>query len=482
MRVRVGIVSALSTLVTVGAAEARPTAPGVLCQVYPTALQCRGSIVACTTCHTAPPTPNAYGTKIAGVLNREMSFEAALPSALANVENDDADGDGRSNAQELAEGTWPGVPSSVFQGSPPQNGNVDDDFLFRRMSAAFCGRSPSFDEIEELGRATEKRTFLHDRLTTCLKGSYWRNEALVHVGDPLIRAVSLLGSCGQAFLDYEPDYNLFVWAMTDGHDARDLLTAQYFVQRSDVDGVTLARVDALPTARTRAGVQCSSITGKGVSPQNVDKPYRAGMLTTAQFLLNNTQESYMPRVSAGIAYRNWIGADIAQYQALYSVPGEPRDIDKKNVKGAVCASCHATLDPLTYAYAYYYGAGGPKGFGGYAVDRPEVYLGGLGATRPIMDDWYNNPPEAYLFGKPLGQEYKLEGTSSLVKLATEASKSDLFARHVTRLVYHEVLGEDPEPRDADEFAGLWASLRAGNYSVDALCHRIIDTKAFGSPL
>jgi hypothetical protein len=215
----------------------------------------------------------------------------------------------------------------------------------------------------------------------------------------------------------------------------------------------------------------------------VDRPYRAGMLTTANFLLNNTQGTYLPRVSAGIAYRNWIGADIAQYQALYSAPSEPRDIDKKGVKDPVCASCHATLDPLAYAYAYYYGAGGPKGFGAYGRDRPEVYLGGLGATREIIDDWYNAPPEPYVFGTALGQEYLLPAdTSSLVALAAEAAKSDLFARHLALLIFREAVGNEPEPRDAEEFADLWRGLQRDEFSIDSLCHNLVDTMAFGSPL
>jgi hypothetical protein len=449
-------------------AMARPSAPSVLCQVYPSANQCRGSIAPCTICHTAAPAFNVYGAALAGLLRRDQPFEVALPEALAQIEDEDTDADGNSNAQELADGTWPGNPSSFFQGSPEQPMHYSPEFAFRRMSAAFCGVSPTFDAIDALNAATDQRAFLHDELDACLRSTYWRQEALVHIADPLIRAVALLGHCGQAFLDFEPDYNLFIWAMTDGHNASDLLTAQYFVERSETDELTV--VDKLPPTRTRAGVACTSILG-GLIPQNVDRPYRAGMLTTANFLLNNTQGTYLPRVSAGIAYRSWIGADIAQYQALYSVPSEPRDIDKKGVKDPVCASCHATLDPLAYAYAYYYGAGGPKGFGAYGRDRPEVYLGGLGATREIMDDWYNAPPE------PLPDD-----TSSLVRLAAEAAKSDLFARHVTRLIFREGVGSEPEPRDADEFDDLWRGLQASEFSIDSLCHRLIDTKAFGSPL
>jgi hypothetical protein len=88
-----------------------------------------------------------------------------------------------------------------------------------------------------------------------------------------------------------------------------------------------------------------------------------------------------------------------------------------------------------------------------------------------------------LFGEPVSQEYKLpEDTSSLVQIAARAAKSDLFARHIARLVFREVVGGDPEPRDAEEFSQLWQGLRASRFSVDQMCHALIDTKAFGSPI
>jgi hypothetical protein len=461
--------------------HARPTAPELLCKVYPTAIQCRGSVAACTTCHTAAPTLNAYGASIASVIDRTKSFEQALPIALAETEAGDADADGRSNAQELAEGTFPGSASSLFSGEVLQADRESPEFVFRRVSVAFCGVSPTFEEMEALRGASDKKAAMHTKLDTCLKSDYWRKEVIVHMADPLVRPVALLGHCSLALLDFEPDYNIFQWAMTDGHDASELLTAKYFVERSDTG--ELKKVDQLPVERMRAGISCSSPQGAGVSLQNVATPYRAGVLTTANFLLNNTQGSYLPRVSAGIAYRNWFGADIAQYQGLYSVPQEPTDIDKKGLKDAVCASCHSTLDPVAYAFAYYYGGGPLEQFGAYARERPEVFLGALGATRELLDIWYNDQPVPRLFGKAFSQEYKLpENTSSLVQLAAEAAKSDLFARHTPCLFFREVVGGAPPPPDADEFVQLWQGLRTSKFSVDSMCHALIDTKAFGSPI
>jgi hypothetical protein len=471
----------LALALSMSLAHARPTAPALFCKVYPTATECRGSIVACTTCHTSAPSLNAYGAVVASALDRSRSFEQSLPGALAETETGDADADGKSNAQEFAEGTFPGTASSVFCGEAPLGELESPEFAFRRVSVAFCGVSPTFAEMEALRSSSDKKAVMHSKLDTCLKGYYWRKEVLVHIADPLVRPVALLGHCGLAFLDFEPDYNLFLWAMTDGRDASEILTAKYFVEPSGTG--ELQMVEEASTNRIRAGVRCSSIVGPGAVRQNVAPPYRAGVLTTANFLLNNTQDAYIPRVSAGIAYRNWFGADIAQYQALYSVPEEPRDIDRKGLKDPVCASCHSTLDPIAYAYSYYYGGGPSSQFGAYARERPEVFLGALGATREILNDWYNDQPVPRLFGKAVGQEYKLpEDTSSLVQLAAGAAKSDLFARHIARLVFREVVGGDPEPRDAGEFAQLWQGLRANKFSVDQMCHALIDTKAFGNPI
>ncbi len=476
----------LSTLVFAVAlpapvAHARPTAPSLFCKVYPTANQCRGSVISCTTCHTGAPALNTFGGVIAAELDRSRSFEEALPIALAETETGDADADGASNAREFAEGTFPGNASSVFTGEAPRDEPASPEFVFRRVSVAFCGVSPTFEEMETLRKSSDQRSDTHAKLDQCLKSDYWRKEALVHIANPLVRPVALLGHCGQSFLDFEPDYNLFLWAMTGGRNASDILTAKYFVEPSDTG--ELQMVEEVTTNRVRAGVRCSSLTGPGTVRQNVAAPYRAGVLTTANFLLNNSQDAYIPRVSAGIAYRNWFGADIAQYQALYSVPEEPRDIDKKGLKDPVCASCHSTLDPIAYAYAYYYGGGPSNQFGAYARERPEVFLGGLGASREILDDWYSDQPVPRLFGKPVEQEYKLpEDTSSLVLIAAEAAKSDLFARHLAKLVFREVIGSDPEPRDAEEFEELWQGLRRNEFSVDQMCHALIDTRAFGAAI
>jgi hypothetical protein len=426
--------------------------------------------------HDLPaPAFNAFGAAISNALPRTASFEAELVRTLIDLEQTDSDGDGRSNAQELADGTSPGNDASRFEGPPVVEADYDFAFALTRLSAAFCGRSPTYEERQALSASADPKQLLHDRLAACLQEDYWRREAIVHIADPLIRPIALLGHCQLTFLDFEPDYNLFSWAMTDGHDASELLTAQYFVDSQDG---TLTQVDVLPSTRTRAGVQCTSPFG-GIATQSVEPPFRAGMLTTQQFIVNNTANTYLPRVTAGAAYRDWLGADIARYEALYSVPGEPRDIDHKGVGQVVCAACHATLDPLAYAFAYYYGAGG-GGFGSYGRDRPEVYLQANGATQEILDDWYQNPPQPHLFGEPLGLEYQLGlDESGVTRLARQAATSDLFARHIANLVVRTVLGGDPEPRDAAEIETLWREFRQHGFSVDALCHALIDTRAFG---
>jgi hypothetical protein len=165
-------------------ALARPSAPQIFCQVYPTAIQCRGSVAACTTCHTAAPQLNPYGMVVSGSLIRESSFEDELPAALAATENADSDEDGRTNAEELAAGTWPGNAASSFDGPEEAPSEADPQFVLRRLSVAFCGRSPTFEEAEALSEAGDPEGYLHDRLDECLRGEYWRREALVHMAIP----------------------------------------------------------------------------------------------------------------------------------------------------------------------------------------------------------------------------------------------------------------------------------------------------------
>jgi hypothetical protein len=82
--------------------------------------------------------------------------------------------------------------SSVFVGEVAAAA-VSPEFVMRRISVALCGVSPTFEEMEMLRDAEDPHEVLHKKLDTCLRSDYWRNEALVHIADPLVRPVALLG-------------------------------------------------------------------------------------------------------------------------------------------------------------------------------------------------------------------------------------------------------------------------------------------------
>lgn len=71
----------------------------------------------CLNCHTAVPERNAYGRQVqAGVRAAGPELTAAV---LAPLEQDDSDGDGWPNGQEIKEGWLPGDPASHPEGTPP---------------------------------------------------------------------------------------------------------------------------------------------------------------------------------------------------------------------------------------------------------------------------------------------------------------------------------------------------------------------------
>lgn len=475
--------ASLLALVTLsaGSSLARPLAPQLFCQVYPTAAECSGKIAACTTCHQSqPPLLNDYGMAILPFLRSD--FDRSLPAALAAVEQQDSDEDGVDNLYELAAGTEPGSALSVDRGDG-QAAAYDLGFAFRRVKIAFCGQSPSYEEVLTFA-AAPSRAAIHAQLDTCLRSAYWRQQALPRMADAKIQPVLSMSNCLVPFYDIETDYNLFRWAMTDGRDVREVLTATYFVLSDDRGELSTADEASFPA--TRMGIRCGAMLPNGRATQNVPTAQRAGMWTSQSFLVSQTQGTLMPRVTAAAAYRNWLGYELARYEGIYPADNdvypaddEPRDYDKKGVKAEPCVFCHQTLDPLSYAFAYY--AGAPSGgipFGGYGVDRVSTFGDDYAEVKAA---WEAKPGVPRLFGAPFPIEAKLSGTSSLVQIARRAADSAAFARHIALLVFRHAVGGDPEPRDWPEFQQLWQGLAANGYSVDALVHALVDSNAFGAP-
>ncbi|MEM7679186.1 MAG: hypothetical protein AAF449_24675, partial [Myxococcota bacterium] len=258
--------------------------------------------------------------------------------------------------------------------------------------------------------------------------------------------------------DYDDDYYLFVFTQLDNRDARELLTASYFVQASDSRPPEYTLFNRSPIA--------DLIERGGLQAQLVDENRRAGMLTTRWNLVLNTMFTPIPRTTAAQAYRAYLGLDIAKMEGLIPVAGEPRDYDQKGVTAAACAGCHTTLDPLSYPFTTYAGFNGGIPFT-YSPGRIGILAAG-------PDDPLNNTPEAgVIFGQPV---------SNLLEWAEVAANSDAFARALTLDYWRHLMGESPRPTELNEFETLWRDLMmTHNYGVERMLHDLIDTEAYGVP-
>ena len=343
---------------------AKPFAPRTFCSIYSDAPTCSGNVPACMFCHVAPPDLNVFGLAVHDALPGEI--EDTLPDALSLVENLDSDGDGSSNLEEILLGTRPGDPNShtsidaVPEGEPNPDyalGSWDPVYAYRRVSIAYCGAPPGFEALEEVRAATDEaagRMLVHAKLSACLASDFWRNTGLMRLADKRIRPLQAVNIDGVIPLaDYAWDYRLFVHALTGDRDARDLLLATYHI---DPDGNVVNGVISPPE-------------GFDIGGQPLEAERRAGMITTQWFLMIHTMFSELPRTTAAQAYRAYLGHDIAKNEGLLPVDGEPIDIDDRGVDGEACVLCHATLDPLSYAFAYYEGIQGAA-TGTYRVNRP----------------------------------------------------------------------------------------------------------------
>jgi hypothetical protein len=441
-------------------AQAKPSGPMLFCAAQPDAPACQGALPTCDMCHTTtyPVSWNAYGASLFPGLGGD--FEANLGAAIQAVADADADGDGLSNAAEIAQGTWPGDPLSRLVEDPTQDadpnprwdiGEWDARFAYKRTSLTFCGRSPTFAEYEAfdaLPSDDDRIAAVHAALDECVQSPYWRAFVLPRLADKRIRPLAAVGqdsTVGIRLADYDWDYRLWVWALTDGRDARDLLTADYHVEPDGTGGL-----------RKVEGAFGSSQFG---GPQPLEPERRAGMITTQWFFVINTMFSSLPRTTAAQAYRAYLGADISRYEGIRPVANEPADVDRKGVQEAECASCHSTLDPLSYAFAPYNGISG----------------GGSGRFNPnragqLIPDWADN--QAVIADVEV---------DDLVAWAAVAASSDAFMRTLGLTFFRLALGRDPSPDENPEFIAMWRALPEDGYSLDAMLHRLVDTKAFGAP-
>lgn len=443
---RVWPVFALATALLPSVTHAKPSGPVIVCEAYPEFPQCLGTVPECTMCHTStdPVGWNAYGGALIGSFGG-LSFDEGLGAAMAAIASEDADGDGVLNIDELEQGTEPGT-AEAFTCEGPRS--YSPEVAYRRVAAIYCGRSPTFDELEMVrgSETTVATELVHEKLNTCLASDYWKDVGLARIADRFvtpIESVGLESPVGITIGDYQWDYNLFRYAMSDDRDARELLLATYHV--SD-EGGTFSKVE---------GPFESPIGGAGGQP--LAPEHRAGMLTTQWYLARNTMFTALPRTTAANAYRLYLGLDIGLQEGIWPISSEPSDIDNKGVSEPTCAQCHSTLDPLSYAFTNYVGIAG-RFTGVYSDARPAE----------VIEGW--NDPESYILGTPV---------ASVVEWAEVAANSDQFARATAMTMFEHALGREPTAMESVEFEQVWRGFAEQGWSVNAMLHDMIDLPAFG---
>ncbi len=453
-----------------GGALAKPPATGVFCASYPEAPACTGQQPACTLCHTSPPQRNVFGASLEPHLApgaaRPLSdgdFSMALPAALRAVEAADADGDGVSNLEEVLRGTLPADPSSrpvetggCGAGQNPQFEvcRYDARFAYRRVLLDFCGQSPTYSQLKSFASlsADGQRSLIDSELDRCTTTEFWRgkNGQLWKLAHPKIRPVGSIKSGEDAgpipLADYYDDYALYAYAQLEDHDAREVMTAKYFVRRQ-----------TQPTRYTRA---------LALPSQFVEESRRAGNLTSAWSLTAFVMFTALPRNAAAQSYRAYLGLDIAKQEGLHSIPGEPRDYDAKGVQATACAACHATLDPLSYPFRNYQGIAGNTS-ARYVPNRLELFFSEVSPT-------ITQTPEAgYLFGQPV---------RDLLEWADVGANSDAFAISAVTDYWKLLVGHAPTAEENDEFVATWRRFKTEHrHSVQRMLHDLIRTEAYGAP-
>ena len=472
--------------------RAEPVAPDVFCQHYVDSAACASGAVACAYCHTStdPASWNSYGEALRAVLGTDLSteeFTAQLPAALELVEVEDSDGDGASNVDEILNGSLPGNDASMpFEAICPEDTSELDypiceysaRHVYRKIHLDVCGRSPTWDMLEgflALGVA-DQSVALHEALDTCLDSEHWlgKDGVLWQLAHPKVRPVGALKAGEDVDADavvklaeFYHDYQLFVWSQIDHNDARSVLTADFFVQRTDNPTVyeVKAEVDTDFAGYDECGQSCG---------EPMQKEYRVGNITTNWFLSYFVMFSLLPRAAAAQAYSAYLGYDIAKDEGLFPITqaagflvDEPFDYDSKGVDHETCAVCHSTLDPLSYAYRNYSGLKAVPGHG-----RAQYAPGRLEALAPDDTKLHQTPESGYVLGQPY---------EDLVEWGQIAANSDDFAIAAVSDYWRLFVGRDPLTTEQEEFEMLWRALKDDHgYSIERMLHDLIDTEAYGA--
>ena len=212
----------------------KPLALKVFCETYPEAPACLGQVPTCEMCHlAAPPQLNPYGACVFNKLGQvsDEEFYRNLPDALKGIEGEDCDQDGVVNLFELNSGTLPGETTDLPEERQCAEEGCwkDYNYTYRKIWLDFCGEPPSVDEYNDFAELEghAKQPALDERLEDCLDSPHWigRDGVLWRLGHEKIRPVGSIKTGVNAgmipILDYDPDYQLFVYSQIDDHDARD---------------------------------------------------------------------------------------------------------------------------------------------------------------------------------------------------------------------------------------------------------------------
>lgn len=453
-------------------AQAKPTGPSAICEVFPEAQSCQMGLPSCAVCHTTPPARNVFGASLEeGLLPDtprpldDETFTQGIEQRLSDVSASDADGDGYSNQDELLAGTLPGDERSFpteggcsGQSSNPQFDVCGYDFryTFNKVLLDFCGFSASYDELKafDVLESAEKAERIKTTLLSCVDSDFWqgRDGVLWRMAHSKIRPIQAIKS-GQGagpvpLADYDDDYALFVYSQIDDHDARDVLLADYFV-------------DLL-------GDRVSATTKPNQPGQYLESARRAGMVTTGWFFVINTMFTALPRTTAAQAYRSYLGLDIAKSEGLIVPEGQVLvDYDDKGIEAPECAVCHTTLDPLSYPFSRYWGIAANQ-TGTYSPERMTLFNPAIEGAR------IREVPEAgFVLGQPV---------ENLTEWAEVAANSDEFAKANVLGYWKLLLGKEPTTSQMAEFETVWRNFRGvHNYRVEAMLIELVETEAYGTP-
>jgi len=326
----------------------------------------------------------------------------------------------------------------------------------------FCGQSPTFEDMEDFRSldVVSQETRIDEMVSTCLDSDFWQGTdgVLWNLANRKIRPVGSLkagpneGSVPIA--DYDHDYNLFVWTQIDDHDAREAMTADYFVIRESTGLRPISEAE-----------EATFFTNGDSEP--VDLFARAGLLTTRWNLLYFEMFAILPRAAAAQARRAWLRQDWARMEGLNPVAGQPIDYDNAGVGEALCAVCHSSIDAEAQAWRNYSGfSGGPRAS---YNSTPQGRMANFSGQFPGIE----NMGDGYFNGVLVGE---------VVDWAAAAAATDDFAR-ATVMDYFDIFVDDaPSGFEIDEFDVLWSDFRnADNYSVEKMLRKLVRTRSYGEP-